>query len=504
MPSSRITGAALFGFQAGTPLITPLETKVAQEFLLLATNAFDFDKYRTFQVGLLSAENFVIAASVLFEYETSKKQITKLQEERALVQQLKPAGSELLNEALGNSAPAKEGERKRAALLGTSNKNEIDTALVIRFSGLFSDLSKLNQTQIQELQKTILENAEDANKIFEKISSFADKDNQALFSLGQSNEISQVIAEMQGSNFGAGKGLTGKIPADISFYTNLYRKKSASPNKLDPQQIQDQASLSAAYKDLLQSTILQVGFENDTFKLIQERLQIEQDYSTFLSKNLLDKKGVLQDDYAAMRKSVYVKTRTSLKEKESSIIQDYLKFFETAPADKREGLEDTFITQQAPAQKSFIERMPQTRLEFEKTMQENMGTNYNKDNLNALYEATQKYRQEEENINNLNRISLETELLRFNLAKKRLDREQDFLLNLKSAYIGLADDGKELTAQLGRNLPRMFADGLVDGIKAAIKESDNLGQALMGIAAKFLDEISTIMMRSESLVAWLM
>ena len=50
--------------------------------------------------------------------------------------------------------------------------------------------------------------------------------------------------------------------------------------------------------------------------------------------------------------------------------------------------------------------MPQTRLEFEKTMQENMGTNYNKDNLNALYEATQKYRQEEENINDLNRISL--------------------------------------------------------------------------------------------------
>jgi len=52
------------------PLITPLETRVAQEFLLTVTNAGDFDRYRTFHVGLLSAENLVIAASVLFEYET--------------------------------------------------------------------------------------------------------------------------------------------------------------------------------------------------------------------------------------------------------------------------------------------------------------------------------------------------------------------------------------------------------------------------------------------------
>jgi len=42
----------------------------------------------------------------------------------------------------------------------------------------------------------------------------------------------------------------------------------------------------------------------------------------------------------------------------------------------------------------------------------------------------------------------------------------------------------------------MFADGMVDGIKAVIRESDNLGDALMGIASKFLDEISTTLMRS--------
>jgi hypothetical protein len=70
LPSSSSTGVAVFGFQVGTPLIKPLEIKVAQEFFPLVTNAVDLDRYRTFQTGLLRAENFVMADSVLFEYET--------------------------------------------------------------------------------------------------------------------------------------------------------------------------------------------------------------------------------------------------------------------------------------------------------------------------------------------------------------------------------------------------------------------------------------------------
>ena len=68
----------------------------------------------------------------------------------------------------------------------------------------------------------------------------------------------------------------------------------------------------------------------------------------------------------------------------------------------------------------------------------------------------------------------------------------NFVIGVRS----LTTQSEELINNLGRDLPKMFGDGLVDGIKAAIRESDNLGEALMGIAAKFLDEISTAMMRS--------
>ena len=83
-------------------------------------------------------------------------------------------------------------------------------------------------------------------------------------------------------------------------------------------------------------------------------------------------------------------------------------------------------------------------------------------------------------------------------AQMRQDFEQSagFINNMVIGFQNLNNQADVMVDQLGRNLPSMFADGLVDGIKAAIRESDNLGEALMGIAAKFLDEISTTLMRS--------
>ena len=81
-------------------------------------------------------------------------------------------------------------------------------------------------------------------------------------------------------------------------------------------------------------------------------------------------------------------------------------------------------------------------------------------------------------------------------ALKQIALASDFMFQFKAGFRDLATEGEALIGTIGRQLPKMFADGLVDGIKAAIRESDNLGQALMGIAAKFLDEISTMMMRS--------
>jgi TP901 family phage tail tape measure protein len=86
----------------------------------------------------------------------------------------------------------------------------------------------------------------------------------------------------------------------------------------------------------------------------------------------------------------------------------------------------------------------------------------------------------------------------------RIKKNTDEYKRMQSTFggnfvIGVASlrgQSEELINTLGRDLPRMFGDGLVDGIKAAIRESNNLGEALMGIASKFLDEMSTIMMRS--------
>jgi TP901 family phage tail tape measure protein len=81
-------------------------------------------------------------------------------------------------------------------------------------------------------------------------------------------------------------------------------------------------------------------------------------------------------------------------------------------------------------------------------------------------------------------------------SRKDFERSSGFVNNMNIGFRNLNHQADEMVDQLGRNLPSMFADGLVDGIKAAIRETDNLGEALMGIASKFLDEISTVMMRS--------
>jgi hypothetical protein len=81
-------------------------------------------------------------------------------------------------------------------------------------------------------------------------------------------------------------------------------------------------------------------------------------------------------------------------------------------------------------------------------------------------------------------------------AKADFEKSAGFVNNMAIGFKNLGKEADDMVDQLGRNLPGMFADGLVDGIKAAIRESDNLGTALMGIASKFLDEISTTLMKA--------
>jgi hypothetical protein len=77
-----------------------------------------------------------------------------------------------------------------------------------------------------------------------------------------------------------------------------------------------------------------------------------------------------------------------------------------------------------------------------------------------------------------------------------LQEARNFRLQLKSGFSSLNDDADLMVAKLGKDLPSMFADGMANGIKAAIKETDNLGDALLGVAASFLDSISTTLMQA--------
>jgi len=84
----------------------------------------------------------------------------------------------------------------------------------------------------------------------------------------------------------------------------------------------------------------------------------------------------------------------------------------------------------------------------------------------------------------------------YSLEIKRLQEARSFNLQLRAGLSSLNDEGDLMVAKLGRDLPGMFADGMVNGIKAAIKESNNLSDALLGIAANFLDSISTTLMQA--------
>ena len=118
-------------------------------------------------------------------------------------------------------------------------------------------------------------------------------------------------------------------------------------------------------------------------------------------------------------------------------------------------------------------------------------------------------KQEEQRIRTLEKLkTVQTEINQGKIKEIELNRrlnEQELIAAKRSTsfrygfakgFDNLKTESELMIGRLGEDLPRMFGDGLVDGIKAAIRESDNLGEALLGVASKFLDEISTAMMRS--------
>ena len=432
-------------------------------------------------------------SKILSEYELSKKTISKLQEERSLIEKLKPTFFEGIS-----SSKEEANQKKRAAILGTANPNEIDAALVSRFSAFFEQISRLNETQISDLQKVLIANRGDENIFYKTLIKFADQQNQAVFTPDIANQLAESLAQMQttGSFLAPSAGITSRIPADLGFYSRMFARQTATPNQPTPEQIQASAMETSQYKDLIRQSILEKDFQMQATELMQQRKDIYAAHLQFIEKNLSSQRGFLSSELNAAKVNVANRTAISREKLQIGITQNYLELFKNAPGVNREYLKEQFIEQNLNSQMAFIKELPDNLLDFTEQLQEYAGKTIDVKDIQALYEATQKFKLEEKNILDMNQKSLQFEQEKYLLAVQRLQKEQSFLFNLKSAYIGLADDGKQLTAQLGRNLPRMFGDGLVDGIKAAIKESDNLADSLMSIAARFLDEISTTLMRS--------
>jgi len=71
---------------------------------------------------------------------------------------------------------------------------------------------------------------------------------------------------------------------------------------------------------------------------------------------------------------------------------------------------------------------------------------------------------------------------------------QSIRMGFKEGFDQIQDDADTGLNRLAKETPILFRDGMVDAIKATVRETDNLNDALMGIAAKFLDTFSTQLM----------
>jgi TP901 family phage tail tape measure protein len=73
-------------------------------------------------------------------------------------------------------------------------------------------------------------------------------------------------------------------------------------------------------------------------------------------------------------------------------------------------------------------------------------------------------------------------------------RSTSIVYGFKEGFDALRDEADTGLNRLARDTPALFRDGMVNAIKAAVKETDNLGDALLGVAANFLDIISSRLM----------
>jgi hypothetical protein len=77
---------------------------------------------------------------------------------------------------------------------------------------------------------------------------------------------------------------------------------------------------------------------------------------------------------------------------------------------------------------------------------------------------------------------------------RNAQRSTSIIYGFKQGFDDLRDEADTGLNKLARSTPMLFRDGMVDAIKATVRETDNLNDALMGVAARFLDTFSTQLM----------
>lgn len=97
------------------------------------------------------------------------------------------------------------------------------------------------------------------------------------------------------------------------------------------------------------------------------------------------------------------------------------------------------------------------------------------------------------NVDELDKMRSIQDILNGKVRQEAKDR-QSIRMGFKEGFDQIQDDADTGLNRLAKETPILFRDGMVEAIKATVRESDNLGNALMGIAAKFLDTFSTQLM----------
>lgn len=99
------------------------------------------------------------------------------------------------------------------------------------------------------------------------------------------------------------------------------------------------------------------------------------------------------------------------------------------------------------------------------------------------------------NVDELDKMRSIQDILNGKVRQEAKDR-QSIKMGFKEGFDQIQEDADTGLNKLAKDTPILFRDGMVDAIKATIRETDNLDAALMGIASKFLDTFSTQLMNT--------